>query len=160
MIANRMKPVLVAATLLAALATDTLARDSWQGHGQTSGGYYGNHHGHGGHFGRNRLSMLSDRSLGGASRVATSGRSGSGERGSIRRRGQVGIVSGGSVFYSNGDLEISLDPSYPDENRSEATYIAPNAKVIDVNDAMAANSFAATNGCAYEMGVCMIRGGN
>lgn len=160
MIANRMKPVLVAATLLAALATDTLARDRWSAYGHASGGYHANHPGHGGHFGRNRLSMLSDRSLGGASRVVTSGRDSSAQRGSIRRLGQVGIVSGGSVFYSNGSVEISLDPSYPGEDRSEATYIAPNAKVIDVNQAMAAGSFKAVNGCAYEMGVCMIRGGN
>jgi hypothetical protein len=160
MIANRMKPALVAAALLAALATDTLARDRWQGYGHASGGHYGNYHGHGGHFGRNRLSMLSDRSLGGASRVSTSGRAGSAERGSIRRLGQIGIVSGGSVSYIDGSLDISLDPSYPGEDASKATYIAPRAKVIDVTEAMAAGNFTAVNGCAYEMGVCIIRGGN
>jgi hypothetical protein len=153
MIANRMTPVFVATALLAILATDTSARDRWSGHG-ASGHYgnYGHYSGHGHHFGRNRLNMLSDRSLGGASRVVTASGYGSAERGSIRRYGSIGYISGGAIFYSDGGY-------WGSEDEQDRTMIpAPKAKVIDVNQAMADGNFAATNGCAFEMGVCVIRG--
>ncbi|SFB25176.1 hypothetical protein SAMN03159496_02542 [Rhizobium sp. NFR07] len=147
MIANRIKPALVATALLALLATGASARDRWPGYGHGAPGYHGSHHGHGHghHYGHNRLNMLSDRSLGGASRVVTASKSrGSGS-------GSIGFVSGGVVFYSDGGY-------WGEQDRTMIP--APTAKIIDVNQAMADHSFAATNDCTFEVGVCVIRGGN
>lgn len=146
MIANRLTPVLAATALLALLATGASARDRSPGHGHGAPGYHGPHHGHGHHFGRNRLNMLSDRSLGGASRVVTASRSRGSERGSI------GFVSGSVIFYSDGGYWGS------DAGQDNTMTPAPRAKIIDVNQAMTDQSFAATNGCTFEMGVCVIRG--
>jgi hypothetical protein len=153
MTANRLTPVFVALALLAAWPTGASARDRWQGHGNGAPGYdFGHYPGHGHHFGRNRLRMLSDQSFGGASRVVTASRYGSNERGSIRSYGSTGYVSGGAIFYSDGGYWG------PEDERDRTMIPAPKAKVIDVNQAMADDNFAATNGCAFEMGVCVIRG--
>ena len=72
MIANRMKPVLFAAALIAAVASVASARDRSPDHGNAAPGYHGHHPGHG-HQGRpGRLKWFSDQRLGGASRVVTS----------------------------------------------------------------------------------------
>jgi hypothetical protein len=155
MIANRMTPVFVATALIAVLAVDASARDRWPGDGRH--GYYSHHSGHGHHFGRNRLRMLSDQALGGASRVSTARRKNRSDYNSIQTAGSIGIVSGGSIFYAGGYREIYLGGSAGED---QAPRPAPKAKIIDVNEAMAGGNLNAPNGCAFEMGVCVIRGRN
>lgn len=85
----------------------------------------------------------------------------------------ISIIRGLGTYV--GDIEATRDrgngiyftresygwPQGPQEPRQTTDVIlAPKAKIIDVEQAMAAPSpFAPRNACAYENGVCVIRGG-
>ncbi len=155
MIANRMKPVLVAAALVGALASAALARDPSPDFNSSNNGYRGHHYGHGHHGRRGQLKLFSDQRLGGASRVVSGSRDRSAESGSFVTPSYVGSVSGSSFFYVDGDRTVYSTFATPS---TTGPYIAPTAKIIDVTEASARGSFNPVNGCSYEMGVCVIRG--
>ncbi|MEN3148716.1 hypothetical protein ABCW43_15490 [Neorhizobium sp. IRAMC:178] len=136
MIANRIKPVLVAAAFFASLASAANARDGWSDAG--SGVY--------------RLEQREDRSSNVESfRVFYTGTA------SFVRR--LGIFSGPLQAPPIPDFGIhfaryfSEDYWWAQEGR---VVLAPKAKIIDVGTGL--RGFA--DACSYEFGVCVIRGGN
>jgi hypothetical protein len=155
MIANRLTSVSLAIALSAAFASAAVARDRGPHHAP---GYHGHHHGH--HYGRNRLRILSDGALGGASRVATVKRNVRSNAGSVTSPGSYSVAVGSTVFYSDGYRAIYLDQRGLAAERPALSYPAPKAKIIHVTEELAGGSFRPTDGCSYEMGVCVIRGGN
>ncbi|CAN7518186.1 hypothetical protein [Neorhizobium sp. LjRoot104] len=143
MIANRIKPVLVAAALFASLASATNARDGWIDAG--SGVY---------RLGSNRSEQRDDRSPNVESfRVFYTGTA------SFVRR--LGIFSGPLQARPIPDFGIhfaryfSQDYWWGQEGR---VVLAPKAKIIDVDSGLRGRGLG--NACAYEAGVCVIRGGN
>jgi len=159
MIANRMKPVLFAAALVGAFASGVLARDGSPDFNSGDTGYRGHDYGHG-HYGRRgHLKRISDRHLGGASRIVSSTRNSRPDAGSIQTLGSFVTVSGTSIIYSDGYRETYVGQYAPEPPRSGLSYPAPKAKIITVTEELANGNFQPVNGCAYEMGVCVIRGG-
>jgi hypothetical protein len=160
MIANRMKPVLLAAAFIAAFASTASARDRLPGDGRPGFGHHERHRGHGHHGRRGDLPLLSDHRLGGASRAVSSTSQRRYSSSSINTFAPIGVVSGSSIFYSDGYREIYLEPGTTGTRPPAARNIAPKAKVIDVTQEVVDGSFRPVNGCVHEMGVCVIRGGN
>jgi hypothetical protein len=139
MTANRMKPVL-AALLLAGLASAA------QAEGISSRTYTrGDHHHHRGDEARSvRIDIRRD--FGGRSIVAPR-RAGNFYGGSI----EAYSVRGHGIYFLRD--ERWADPAL------KTAGLAPKAKIIDVDKVMDGNVFA-SSACAFEAGVCIIRGGN
>lgn len=143
MIANRIKPVLVAAALFASLASAANAGDGWSG---ADGSVY--------RLGSDRSEPREDRSSNVESfRVFYTGTA------SFVRR--LGIFSGPLQARPIPDSGIhfaryfSQDYWWGQEGR---VVLAPKAKIIDVDNGL--RGFGIEDACAYEAGVCVIRGGN
>jgi hypothetical protein len=172
MIANRMKPVLFAAALAASLTSVATARDQGPQTGDFNSSHGGPYYpGYGYHGHRGQLKLFSDQRLGGASRVVTASSNDSIDDGSVvspaysgsRYAGgdyygavsYGGSVSGSAFVYINGSRTVYADFAAP---QTDGPYIAPKAKIIDVTEASAQDSFKPIDGCSYEKGVCVIRG--
>ncbi|CDZ71059.1 Hypothetical protein NGAL_HAMBI2610_26630 [Neorhizobium galegae bv. orientalis] len=141
MIANRIKPVLVAAALFASLASATNARD---GRSDPDSSVY--------RLASNRWAEREDR----ASDVESFRVFYTGTASFVRR---LGIFSGPLQAPPIPDFGIhfaryfSEDYWWAQEGR---VVLAPKAKIIDVDSGL--RGFG--NACSYEADVCVIRGGN
>ncbi|WJR69269.1 hypothetical protein QTA58_11245 [Neorhizobium sp. CSC1952] len=150
MIANRMKPVLAALVLVAAFATTAEARDRW-------------HHDRGHRHHRVENNRWDRQGDGHWNRPAEIDRMAGVNTRSIRRLRQLGGFYGGAIeaypVRGNG-IYFLRDAEYywPLREQSRVT-LAPKAKIIDVEQQMGGNAFA-SQACAFEAGVCVIRGGN
>jgi hypothetical protein len=142
------------------LTSSASAGDRWQGtnhpgdRGDFPHGWHKPGHHHGGVYipRRNRLSLLSPRSLGGSSRVVS-------VRQALDRPARSPEPTYGDLAYYDATASIAyLDRGDAAADRAPS-HVAPKAKIIHVTQELADGSFKATNGCSYEVGVCVIRGG-
>ena len=149
MIANRMKPVFAALALAAALGSSVEAADRHRDRGH---GYHRvensrwDRQGDGRH---NRPAEI-DRMIGINKSIAH-----------VRRRHHFGDFYGGSVVgydVRGVGRYVSRDLYWASDIRT-GVMPAPKAKIIDVETEMGGNAFA-SRACAFEAGVCVIRGGN
>lgn len=163
MTANRMKIVVLASALSLLCAAGASAEQRWRApaphahHGISRGHHashdnrhYGNHHGRHAYRTRHgRLPLLSGQSLGGASRVVSVRRPTASVSGSLTDYGSYGYLDGTTLVYGTA-------PS------ADAAFFrpAPKAKIIHVTQEAADGSIRVEDGCSYEKGVCVIRGGN
>lgn len=154
MIANRMKPVLLAAALAMSVvgvsAPAAFARD----------GFHSGHHGNGEFGKRNRLAWLSGKTLGSPARATASRSDTYRKSSSVRNFSSFRIVRGSSIIFSDGYYAIYLDRFGRYATRPAHPVIAPKAKVINVTDEVVEKGFKPVNGCTFEQGVCVIRGKN
>jgi hypothetical protein len=161
MIANRIKPVVLAAAFVSALVSGASARDHSSGHRHHDPAYrHLERPAHGHHFRRGQLKLISGRSLGGASRIVTATNDTRSKTGSFVETGAYSSLAGSTVYYDDGSRAIYVD-RYRGPARGQAlSYPAPRAKVINVMEELPDGSIRTIDGCSYEMGVCVIRGGN
>ena len=149
MIANRMKPVLLAAALVATAASIAEA-------GDRRGDRDHRHH-------RVENSRWDRQGDGRRNRPAEIDRMGSFAVGSIKRVRQLGGFYGGALeaypIRGNGIYFLRDADYWPLYGEPRVT-LAPKAKVIDVEQEMRRNAVASQAACAFEAGVCIIRGGN
>ncbi|MDQ0137364.1 hypothetical protein J2T08_005303 [Neorhizobium galegae] len=143
MIANRIKPVLVAAALFASLASAANARDGWSD--RDSSVY---------RLGSNRWEHRDDRTSNVESfRVFYTGTA------SFVRR--LGIFSGPLQARPVPDFGIHFARYFSQDywwGQEGGVVLAPKAKIIDVDSGL--RGYGIGHACAYEAGVCVIRGGN
>ncbi len=152
MIANRIKPVVVATLMVAALTSsaDATERRHHRDHGLHR------HH----HVENNRWDRQGD---GRRNRPAEIDyMTGNLPGHSIRHVRQFsGFYGGGIDAYpvrGNG-IYFLKDGGYWPRREGAPVILAPKAKIIDVEVEMRNNAFA-SQACAFEAGVCVIRGGN
>jgi len=161
MIANRMKPVLAAAAMFTAVFA-TLSSPAFAG--DRPAFRHGNHWGDRGHgYHRVENSRWDRQGDGRRNRPAEIDRMGATYANSITRVRQLGGFYAGAIAAypvpGNGIYFLRDDDQYwPSRERASVT-LAPRAKIIDVEKEMGGNVFA-SQACAFEAGVCIIRGGN
>ncbi|WP_117195012.1 hypothetical protein [Rhizobium terrae] len=152
MIANHMKPVLAAAALVSALAAAfppaAEAGDRRRDWGDRGHGYH-----------RVENSRWDRQGDGRRNRPAEIDRQVASDR-SISHIRRLGNFYGGSIeaYGVRGLGTFFLRDVWPASVTDKAV-LAPKAKIIDVEQAMGGNVFASQS-CAFEAGVCIIRGGN
>jgi hypothetical protein len=140
MIANRIKPVLVAAALFASFASAADARDGWT---DPDGSVY--------RLGSNRWVERADN----MSDVEGFHVFYTGTASFVRK---LGIFSGALQARPIPDFGIHFSRYFSEDywGQEGRVVLAPKAKIIDVDSGL--RGFG--NACAYEAGVCVIRGGN
>ena len=148
MIANRIKPVFAALAFAAALGSSVEAGDRHRdrGHGyQRVENSRWDRQGDGRH---NRPAEIH--------RMTGDGRSVT----HVRRKHSFGDFYGGAIAgYGVHGVGRLITQDYWIEEARNIVVPAPKAKIIDVEAMMGGNAFA-SNACAFEAGVCVIRGGN
>jgi hypothetical protein len=172
MIAIRLPSILFATALVAIAAGSAEARDRLaprsESHHHRQHAVENNRwdrHGDGRH---NRPSELSR-----SSRLAAGNDTGRGGYHGNRSRdvygNSISIIGGLGTYV--GNLDVTRDRGngiyfmrdgygWAPQAQDPAAVLAPKAKIIDVEQAMASgNPFAPRNACSYENGVCVIRGG-
>lgn len=147
MIANRMKPVLAAAAVLAALSSVAFAGENRWGD-----------RGHGYHrVENNRWDRQGD---GRRNRPAEIDRMGAAYANSVSYVRRMGDFYGGGLeAYSLRGIGRYIYSDNWSSGAARQVVLAPKAKIIDVEKEMGGNAFA-SQACAFEAGVCIIRGGN
>ncbi len=153
MTANRMKPVLAVAAFVAAFSTAAMAGERSENHRPN---YWGDR-GHGYH--RVENSRWDRQGDGRRNRPAEIDRIGATYANSVSSLRRMGDFYGGAIeAYGLRGLGRYFSRDYwPGMTRS--VMLAPKAKIIDVEKEMGGNAFA-SQACAFEAGVCIIRGGN
>jgi hypothetical protein len=147
MTANRMKPVLVAAALAAALSSVASAGDRY-------GDRWDRDHRH-----RVENSRIDRQGDGRRNRSAEIDRRENSD-GSITHVRRPGNFYGGTTeAYSIRGVGNYFLRDYMPASATGRVVLAPKAKIIDVEAEMDGNAFA-SRACSFEAGVCVIRGGN
>ncbi|MBW6423928.1 hypothetical protein KX729_20920 [Rhizobium sp. XQZ8] len=150
MIANRMKPVFVAAAVFAALSTVAIAGDRPENRwGDRGHGYH-----------RVENSRWDRQGDGRRNRPAEIDRMGAIYANSVSHIRRMGDFYGGAIeAYGLRGLGRYFSRDYWPAGGARQVMLAPKAKIIDVDKEMGGNAFA-SQACAFEAGVCIIRGGN
>ncbi len=147
MTANRIRPVLLAAAALVAVFSSAADAGDRRHH---------RHH----RVENNRWDRQGD---GRWNRPAEIDRMGRFASRSIRGFRPLGGFYGGSIqAYSvrGHGVYFLRDADYWPLRDQRRPALAPKAKIIDVEKEMGGNVFASQTACAFEAGVCIIRGGN
>lgn len=150
MTANRMKPVLAIAAVLAALSSTAIAGDRPENRwGDRGHGYH-----------RVENSRWDRQGDGRRNRPSEIERMGTAYANSISYVRRMGDFYGGAIrAYGLHGLGRYLSRDYWPAGMNRPVVLAPKAKIVDVEKEMGGNAFA-SQACAFEAGVCIIRGGN
>nr|WP_325265509.1 hypothetical protein [uncultured Rhizobium sp.] len=163
MISHRIKPLVIAAAVLAAFASVASAADRRHHHQGYADRGYDRGHRHQfvknnrwdrqGDGRRNRPAEIN--------RITRTYASGRFDRGSSSFTRGIDTYAGSIQAYSvpgNGTYFVRDDIYWPQQERRSLA-LAPKAKVIDVAQEMGGNAVASNKSCSFEAGVCVIRGG-